>query len=211
MKFGFPMASTATLLAWGFLEYADGFAAAGQTTDFLRTLRWFTDYFIKCHVSPNELYVQVGNVKADHNWWGRAEDMTMARPAYKVTPSSPGSDVAGETAAALAAASLVFASSDARYSAQLLMHARQLHKFANTSVGIYSVRVNTEGSYESDMFQDELVWAEAWLYRATRERSYLDSAASRWQVRGEVVCCLSVCVFLAMCCNSGFTCAVVLT
>lgn len=34
--------------------------------------------------------------------------MTMQRPAYKITPSSPGSDVAGETAAAMAAGSIAF-------------------------------------------------------------------------------------------------------
>lgn len=36
--------------------------------------------------------------------------MTMARPAYKISASKPGSDVAGETAAALAAGYLVFKS-----------------------------------------------------------------------------------------------------
>ena len=34
----------------------------------------------------------------------------MARPAYKITESKPGSDVAGETAAAMAAGYLVFKS-----------------------------------------------------------------------------------------------------
>jgi endoglucanase len=36
--------------------------------------------------------------------------MTMARPAFAVSTSNPGSDVAGETAAALAAGSIAFAS-----------------------------------------------------------------------------------------------------
>jgi len=34
----------------------------------------------------------------------------MARPAFAVSTSNPGSDVAGETAAALAAGSIAFAS-----------------------------------------------------------------------------------------------------
>ena len=34
--------------------------------------------------------------------------MTMARPAYAITTSSPGSELAGETAAAMAAASILF-------------------------------------------------------------------------------------------------------
>ena len=53
---------------------------------------------------------QVGDGGPDHGFWGRPEDMTMARPAYKITESRPGSDVAGETAAAMAAGYLVFKS-----------------------------------------------------------------------------------------------------
>jgi hypothetical protein len=34
--------------------------------------------------------------------------MTMSRPSYKITASDPGSDAAGEAAAALASASLLF-------------------------------------------------------------------------------------------------------
>jgi len=33
---------------------------------------------------------QVGDVNADHSAWGRAEDMTMARPSYSVDPGKPG-------------------------------------------------------------------------------------------------------------------------
>ena len=34
--------------------------------------------------------------------------MTMARPAFKITPEKPGSDLAAEIAAALAAAAIAF-------------------------------------------------------------------------------------------------------
>ena len=54
--------------------------------------------------------IQVGDGDADHAFWGRHEEMTMARPAFAVSTSNPGSDVAGETAAALAAGSIAFAS-----------------------------------------------------------------------------------------------------
>ena len=51
---------------------------------------------------------QVGDGHADHAYWGRAEDMKMNRPAWKISPTAPGSDLAAETAAALAAGSIVF-------------------------------------------------------------------------------------------------------
>ena len=56
----------------------------------------------------NECYSPVGNVDLDHAYWGRPEDMTMNRPVYKLTTSQPGSDLAGETAAAFAAGYLAF-------------------------------------------------------------------------------------------------------
>ena len=49
-----------------------------------------------------------------------------------------GSDLAAETAAALAAASIVFKNVDPTYSNTLLMHAKQLFDFANNYRGKYS-------------------------------------------------------------------------
>lgn len=56
----------------------------------------------------------------DHRCWERPEDMDTPRNVYKVSPENPGSDVASETAAALAAASIVFRDSDPSYSSILL-------------------------------------------------------------------------------------------
>ncbi len=50
----------------------------------------------------------MGDGNADHSYWGRPEDMTMARPAWAITTTAPGSELAGETAAAMAAASILF-------------------------------------------------------------------------------------------------------
>lgn len=49
--------------------------------------------------------------------------MDTPRNVYKVSPQNPGSDVAAETAAALAASSLVFKDSDPSYSSKLLQTA----------------------------------------------------------------------------------------
>jgi hypothetical protein len=53
--------------------------------------------------------------------------MTTPRRAYKVDENNPGSDVAGETAAALAAASIVFRKTNPHYAGLLLHHAQQVH------------------------------------------------------------------------------------
>lgn len=71
--------------------------------------------------------VQVGDPNKDHQCWERPEDMDTPRNAYKVSTQSPGSDVAAETAAALAAASIVFKESDPSYSAKLLKTAMEVN------------------------------------------------------------------------------------
>lgn len=56
--------------------------------------------------------------------------MTMERPIYKIDRTRPGSEVAAETAAALAAASMVF-TKDPDYQAELVQHAIELYRFAD--------------------------------------------------------------------------------
>lgn len=68
---------------------------------------------------------QVGNPNGDHRCWERPEDMDTPRDVYMVSSQTPGSDVAAETAAALAASSIVFKDSDPSYSAKLLHTAMQ--------------------------------------------------------------------------------------
>ena len=63
---------------------------------------------IRAHPEKYVLWGQVGNGGADHSFWGRAEEMSMDRPAYSITKDKPGTELACETAAALAAGYLVF-------------------------------------------------------------------------------------------------------
>jgi len=115
VKFGFPMAFTTTMLAWGAVEYRDAYASSGQLTSLLNNLRVPNDYFIKAHPSANVLYGQVGKGDDDHKWWGPAEVLPMARPAYKIDASCGGTELAAETAAAMAASSIVFRPTDPAY------------------------------------------------------------------------------------------------
>ncbi|KAK6153341.1 hypothetical protein DH2020_012980 [Rehmannia glutinosa] len=116
----------------------------------------------------------VGDGESDHYCWERAEDMTTPRTAYKLDPENPGSDLAGETAAALAAASLAFKPYDSAYSSLLLVHAKQIFSFANRFRGLYDESIeNAKQFYTSSGYSDELLWAATWLYRATNDEYYL--------------------------------------
>ncbi|MBM7493279.1 chitodextrinase [Micromonospora luteifusca] len=186
VKFGFPMAFSATMLAWGAVEYRSGYTASGQLPHLLNNLRFVNDYFIKAHPSANVLYGQVGKGDDDHKWWGPAEVMAMARPAYKIDASCGGADLAGETAAAMAASSMVFRPTDAAYADRLLGHARQLYTFADTVRKSYHECITDATSFYRSWsgWQDELVWAAIWLHRATGEASYLAKAESEYDKLG---------------------------
>ncbi|KAL3634245.1 hypothetical protein CASFOL_021299 [Castilleja foliolosa] len=175
MKFGFPMAFTATVMSWSILEYGDQMKAVNQLGPVQDSLKWITDYLVNAHPTDNVLYIQVGDPKADHSCWERPEDMTEDRPLTQVNTSAPGSDVAAETAAALASASLVFRTADSAYSSVLLRHAKQLFTFADKYRALYSNSIpEVQTYYNSTGYGDELLWAATWLYHATGERSYFE-------------------------------------
>jgi hypothetical protein len=186
VKFGFPMAFSATMLAWGAVEYRAGYVASGQLTHLLNNLRWVNDYFIKAHPAPNVLYGQVGKGDDDHRWWGPAEVLPMARPAYKIDASCGGTDLAGETAAAMAASSIVFRPTDAAYADRLLTHARQLYTFADTVRRSYHECITDATNFYRSWsgWQDELVWGAIWLYRATGDAAYLTKAETEYDRLG---------------------------
>jgi len=174
IKFTFPMAFTATVLAWSVLEYGDQMSAAKQLDPALDALKWITDFLIAAHPSDNVLYIQVGDPDLDHNCWERPETMTEKRPLTQINKKSPGSDVAAEAAAAMAAASMVFKSSDTTYSDVLLQHAQKLFTFADTYRGLSSETYpKLQDFYNSTGYVDELLWAASWLYHATGDQTYL--------------------------------------
>ncbi|XP_037437870.1 endoglucanase 4-like isoform X2 [Triticum dicoccoides] len=170
VKFGLPMAFMVTMLSWSVVEFG-GAMPGGQLANAEAAVRWGSDYLLKAATAtPGALYVQVADPYQDHRCWERPEDMDTPRAVYKVTPQSPGSDVAGETAAALAAASLVFRAREPAYSSRLLRAARQVFDFADRYRGSYSDSLSSVVcpfycSYSG--YQDELLWAATWLHLAS--------------------------------------------
>ncbi|CAI0431902.1 unnamed protein product [Linum tenue] len=183
IKFGFPMAFTTTLLSWSIIDF--GRTMGPELKNAVKAVRWATDYLLKVTVDPGVVYVQVGDAFSDHNCWERPEDMDTLRTVYKIDRDHPGSDVAGETAAALAAASIVFRSRDPSYSALLLNRAVRVFEFADTHRGAYSSSLHAAVCpFYCDVngYQDELLWGAAWLHKASRRRVYRE-----YIIKNEVV------------------------
>ncbi|XP_048320517.2 endoglucanase 1 [Ziziphus jujuba] len=186
VKFGLPMAFTTTLLAWSVIEFGD--SMHGQIENARAAIRWSTDYFLKAATAtPGTLYVQVADPNMDHHCWERPEDMDTPRNVYKVSAQNPGSDVAAETAAALAAASIVFRSSDPSYSSKLLQTAMKVFDFADRHRGSYSDALSSVVcpfycSYSG--YNDELLWGASWIHAASQNGSYLDYIRSNGHTLG---------------------------
>ncbi|CAL5428298.1 unnamed protein product [Camellia sinensis] len=183
IKFGFPMAFTATLLSWSVIDFGKSMGAEQRNA--VKAVKWATDYLLKATAVPEVVYVQVGDPYSDHNCWERPEDMDTLRTAYKIDRAHPGSDVAGETAAALAAASIVFRSRDPAYSRLLLDRAVKVFEFADKYRGAYSTPLRSAVCpFYCDVsgYQDELLWGAAWLHKASRRREYRE-----YIVKNEVI------------------------
>jgi hypothetical protein len=175
VKFGLPMAFTTTMLAWSVADF--GKFMGGELPHARAAVRWGADYLLKAATStPGTLYVQVADPNRDHACWERPEDMDTPRTVYRVDPAHPGSDVAAETAAALAASAVAFRRADPAYASRLLRAAATAFDLADRHRGSYSDSLSSAVcpfycSYSG--YNDELLWAAAWLHRASGNASFM--------------------------------------
>lgn len=170
VKYQFPMAFTTTLLSWSVMEYESELLLANQLQHAHESIRWATDYFLKAVTSPTQIWVQVGDPHSDHECWERAEDMDTLRLTLQINETTPGTEVAAETAAAMAASSIVFRASDPLYAERLLGTAMTVFDFADKYRGTYH---GACPFYCSSGYNDELLWAAAWLYQASNDTKFL--------------------------------------
>ncbi|KAG9133509.1 hypothetical protein Leryth_026112 [Lithospermum erythrorhizon] len=173
IKFGFPMAFTTTMLAWSVIDFGKNMGS--ELGNALRAVRWGTDYLLKATAQNGVVYVQVGDAFSDHNCWERPEDMDTLRTVFKIDKDHPGSEVAAETAAALAAASIAFQKYDPSYSKRLLNRAITVFEFADKHRGVYSSSLHSAVCpFYCGVNGYELLWGAAWLHKASKKRQYKD-------------------------------------
>ncbi|KAL5698341.1 cellulase [Ranunculus cassubicifolius] len=171
VKYGLPMAFTVTTLAWAAINYHTELQQTGELGNVHAAIRWGTDYFLKCSSKRDRLFVQVGDPNLDHQCWMRPENMNTPRTVLKIDTSRPGTEIAAETAAALAASSMVLRHSDKPYSHRLMNRAKRLFLFAKNHKATYDGECPFYCSCSG--YNDELLWAATWLYMATKKPMYL--------------------------------------
>ncbi|KAJ6312026.1 hypothetical protein OIU77_013722 [Salix suchowensis] len=176
------MAFAMTMLSWSVIEYSQKYEAIGEYKHTRDLIKWGTDYLLLTFNSSaskiDKIYCQVGGSQNgprqpdDHYCWQRPEDMDYPRPSRVV---NAGSDLAGEMAAALAAASIVFRDNEV-YSRKLVKGAETVYAFAR-DLGKrkpYSRgKPFVEPFYNSTGYYDEYIWGATWLYYATGNINYM--------------------------------------
>lgn len=181
MKFIFPLTFTLTETCWGGLEFWDGYQLANQTHYLDQMVRWGMDWLIKAHPNDNTLYVQVGLNEVDNNYWGPDSGIPLPRTSFKVTNTSPGTDVMADAAAAFASCSMLYRDKlkDTTYATTLQTHATSLFNLAETArpqQAYQKVVPAVTCCYESSGFIDELAWGAAWMYKLTKDASFATKA-----------------------------------
>lgn len=182
VEFGMPEAYAGSTLGWGYYEFRDAYEKTGQNTHIETILRYFNDYFMKTTFrdSSGEVIAfcyQVGEGEIDHAYWNAPENDSMKRKGFFLTAEKPQTDYVAATAASLAAGYLNFKDTDKDYADKCLDYAEALYKFAMTNTKELSD--NEDGPrefYRSSKWEDDYCWAGMWLYKATKNKTYLDEA-----------------------------------
>lgn len=106
---------------------------------------------------------------------------TKPRKCFKVTDTTPGSEVTANMASALAIGSILFKFKDLNYSNTLLDKAKKMFQFAETYKGNYSDWITeADQNFPSYEYWDELIEAAAILYKATLDNYYKTLALNYW-------------------------------
>jgi len=134
------------------------------------------DWLLKMHPSPQEFYYQVGDA-TDHDTWRLPEDDCATRcKTWEPRPVyfGVGANLAGRTAVALAIASRLYRPYDPKFANRCLAAAQTAYRLglANRTV----VTTNPSDFYPEETWADDMEWAAAALYRATRIPTYLQQA-----------------------------------
>ncbi|KXS14391.1 glycoside hydrolase family 9 protein [Gonapodya prolifera JEL478] len=174
LKNTYSVAHATAVLAWGGIEFWDGYVAGGQNARLVQTLQWSTAYLLKTVSQLPLIYVQVGDIGTESTSWANDTAIPTPRPTFSTSVSNA-TDAACETAAALAASAVFFATNT---NGTQLAYARTLYDRAMLT---YALAYNSTtrrvyqdgapavgGTYPSSGYDDELLWATSWLTWAGR-------------------------------------------
>ncbi|MGB2868845.1 MAG: glycoside hydrolase family 9 protein [Bacteroidota bacterium] len=206
LRFLITTSYTTGILLFSYKEYphlwsdsvrSDGRNGSNGVPDILDEARWGLEWMLKLCPEKGKLYYQVADDR-DHAFWDLPfRDSTdygwgkgKARPVYFATGKPQGlfqykdtatgiSNIAGRTAAVFALGSWIWKKGgwDDAFAEKLLRKAMELYVAGKENPGFSeSVPCKAPYRYHEKTFYDDLEWAAAELYRATKEPEFLDEA-----------------------------------
>jgi endoglucanase len=159
--------------------------------------RWGLDWLLKLHPAPDQLYHQVADDR-DHAGWRLPQNETVdygwgkggARPVYfadgkpqglnKYQSASTGvANLAGRYAAAMALAYQIWKNDPAQkdFAQRCLKAGLEVYELGRAQEGVQ--QGNSYGApyrYEETTWADDMEWGAAELFRATKEKRFLEDA-----------------------------------
>jgi hypothetical protein len=182
-KFTHTNAYSASIMAWGYLEYKDAVDKAGLGETYRNNLEWGLDYVNACYLGDGKMVGTIGDFtggSTDHNIWCSAEvylrkhhlnNGDWERPYDLIENSS----TAALCAAALAEGYLIFKDTKPDKAAEYLKNAKELFEYADKWRNAEKDAIGgMSGFYNTSSWLDDCMYAAGWLYKATGEQSYID-------------------------------------
>ncbi len=172
---GFSLAT----LNLGLYEFSDAYRDTKTLNHIEAILKNFCDYIIKCtYINENGEVIafcyQVGD-ESDHGSWEAPEGQTIKRPAFFAYEKNFGTEQAMQCAAGLAGTAFNLKDIDKEYSDKCLKYAKALYNFGMKYKGSTA---NHNGYFyaSTNGYDDDIAWAQVWMYIATGEQAYLEQA-----------------------------------
>lgn len=178
---------------------ARGLPGTNGVPDLLDEARWGLEWMLKLHPAPDQLYHQVADDR-DHAGWRLPQNETVdygwgkggARPVYFADGKPQGlksyqsastgvANLAGRYAAAMALAYRIWRENsqyqDEDFAARCLQAGLEVYELGRAQEGVQ--QGNSYGApyrYEETTWADDMEWGAAELYRATKQKRFLDDA-----------------------------------
>lgn len=182
-KFTLTNAYSASVLAWGYIQYKDAVDKAGLGEVYRNNVQWGLDYVMQAD-RGDKIIGTIGDFtggSTDHNIWCSAEVYLRKHHLNNGDWERPYDEIADSTTIALCAAALaqgyiIFKDDQPDKAAAYLAQAKKYFETAD------KIRNNENGAmgtmYNPSSWVDDCMYAANWLYMATGDESYLKKCES---------------------------------
>ncbi|MDE7225613.1 MAG: glycoside hydrolase family 9 protein, partial [Ruminococcus sp.] len=183
-KFTLTNAYSASIMAWGYIQYKDALEKAGLAETYKNNVKWAMDFVKNCD-RGDKVIGTIGDFtggSTDHNIWCSAEVYLRKHHLNNDDWERPYDEIENASVEALAAACLaegyiMFKDEDPDTAEEYLKHAKSLFELADKTRDCKDVG-GMAGMYGTASWLDDCMYAANWLYMATGDQSYLDKIES---------------------------------